>query len=139
MPKTIERAARGAAAGAVATIPMTAVMLAAKHTGSMGQLPPEKITRRALAAANQQASTPATKAAAAVAHFGFGAAAGAAFAMIADERDELPAAMAKGAGFGLALYALSPRTRSMTSSAAMASSNATGGGAPSRIARATPR
>jgi hypothetical protein len=103
----LERSTRGAAAGAIATVPMTAMMLAAQRTGSLGELPPEKVTRRALAAANQEPSTTAEKAIAAAAHFGFGALAGAVFGLIGGEGDDLPTSLAKGVGFGLALYAFS--------------------------------
>src|SRR5690242_21779510 len=101
MANTIERGARGAAAGALATVPMSAVMLAAQQLGSIGQQPPEKLTQRALAAANQQPSSTATKAVATAAHFAFGAAAGAAYGMITGEDDAVPAALAKGVAFGL--------------------------------------
>ena len=36
---------RGALAGAVATVPMTAVFMAAEKTGLMGEIPPKHITR----------------------------------------------------------------------------------------------
>jgi uncharacterized membrane protein YagU involved in acid resistance len=107
MSNTIERGARGAAAGALATLPMSAVMLAAQRIGALGEHPPEKVARRALAAANQEPSTTKEKATAAAAHLAFGAAAGALYGMVSDERDEWPAAVAKGVGFGLALYAFS--------------------------------
>ncbi|HEX4683183.1 MAG TPA: hypothetical protein VH277_10755 [Gemmatimonadaceae bacterium] len=107
MTTMIERSARGAAAGAIATVPMTAVMLAAQRMGSLGELPPRKIARRALAAANQEPSTTAEKATAAAAHLGFGALAGAVFGLMVGEDDDLATGLAKGVGFGLALYALS--------------------------------
>jgi hypothetical protein len=86
---------------------MTAVMLAAQRMGSLGRMPPEKVVRRAIAAANQAPSTPTERIVAAAAHFGFGAAAGAAYSLMTDEDDALPASLAKGIGFGLALYAIS--------------------------------
>ena len=107
MSNTLERSARGAAAGALATVPMSAVMLGAQRIGALGEQPPEKISRRALAAANREPTTTAEKATAATLHFAFGAAAGALYGMFADERDAWPTAAAKGVGFGLALYAVS--------------------------------
>lgn len=107
MPKRVQSVARGAAAGALATIPMSAVMLASEHLGAVGELPPETIARRALAAANRERTDPAVKAVATAAHFAFGAAAGAVFGAVQSDDDDLPLAVAKGVGFGLAVYALS--------------------------------
>lgn len=107
MSNTLRSAARGAAAGAIATIPMSAVMLASERLGAMGQLPPETITRKALAAANREKTSPTVKAVATAAHFAFGAAAGAAYGAMQSGDDDLPLALTKGVGFGLAVYALS--------------------------------
>jgi hypothetical protein len=73
----------GAVAGAIATIAMSAVMLGAKRAGITGELPPEKIARRAIeAVADEPPTDHDERAAAAVAHVGFGAAAGAPFALL---------------------------------------------------------
>jgi hypothetical protein len=73
----------GAAAGALATIAMSAVMLVAKRAGITGELPPERITRRAIeAVVDEPPRDDQEDAAAAVAHLGFGAAAGALFAVL---------------------------------------------------------
>ena len=73
----------GALAGGLATVAMSAVMLGAKRAGITGELPPEKIGRRAIEAiGDEPPSDHEMQAAAAVAHVGFGAAAGALFALL---------------------------------------------------------
>jgi uncharacterized protein DUF6789 len=73
----------GAVAGGIATVAMSAVMLGAKRAGISGELPPEKIARRAIeAVGDERPSAHEEQAAAAVAHIGFGAAAGALFALL---------------------------------------------------------
>lgn len=107
MPTTIKTGLNGAMAGALATIPMSAVMVGAQRVGLMGRQPPEVITQRALDAANTEPTTTATKALAAALHFAFGAAAGTVFALLNRDETSRPLAVAKGVGFGLALYAAS--------------------------------
>jgi len=73
----------GTVAGGLATLAMSAVMLGAKRAGITGELPPETIARRAIeGVAGQPPSDRKEHAAAAVAHLGFGAAAGALFALL---------------------------------------------------------
>ena len=72
-------ALRGAAAGAVATGTMSALMLAAQETGFMGQQPPEKIAEAVLDAAEVPAPGPTDEALAIFLHFVFGASCGALF------------------------------------------------------------
>jgi hypothetical protein len=107
MRDKLQRGLAGAVAGAIATAPMSAVMLAAERTGLMGRQPPEAIVQKALDAANAQPSSAAARAAAVTAHFAFGAAGGAAYAFLDDDDDSLPLSIAKGVGFGLAVYAVS--------------------------------
>src|SRR5688572_13116405 len=72
--------ARGAAAGSLSTVSMSAVMWGAQQLGLMGQQPPKKITRAALEAVDATPlPEPAENAMSLLAHLGFGAACGAAF------------------------------------------------------------
>jgi hypothetical protein len=80
-PGALEEVAAGLASGALATLPMSAVMWAAQRTGHMGRQPPAKITDAALDAAGEEDTPlPARRAAAMLLHFGFGAGAGALYA-----------------------------------------------------------
>ena len=73
----------GAAAGALSTVAMSAVMLGAKRAGITGELPPERITRRAIdAVSSDPPDDHSPDALAAVAHLGFGASAGALFGLL---------------------------------------------------------
>jgi hypothetical protein len=85
-------AVRGTLAGAMATIWMTAVMFAAQRLGLMGEQPPRTLTSRALGRAGigQRVPEPAHDLLAAVAHVGFGAAIGAAFAVASTRRGPAP-------------------------------------------------
>lgn len=71
---------RGALAGAAATLPMSAVMLALrKH---MGEQPPDVITTEAARAVGAEPTEKEADALASVAHLAFGAAGGAAYALL---------------------------------------------------------
>ena len=73
----------GAAAGATATVAMSAVMLGAKRAGISGELPPERITRTAIDRLSARPLDDHTEhAIASVAHLGFGAVAGALFNLL---------------------------------------------------------
>jgi uncharacterized membrane protein YagU involved in acid resistance len=95
----MKRVLRGAAAGTLATGAMSMVMLGAKRVGLMGGMPPEKITARLLNRAGVRRSAAQQDAIATVLHFGFGAAAGAGFGVVAQRRVTIrvPAGMAYGA------------------------------------------
>ena len=74
---------RGAVVGAVATVPMSVVMLAAKRVGLMGTQPPEKITARLLSRLGYRRRRSETQDLLASAlHVGFGAGAGAVFVLL---------------------------------------------------------
>jgi len=90
----------GALAGLVATVPMTLVMLAGHRLFEPRQakLPPRLITDRLL---GRKASDEAGRWHALAAHFGFGAATGALFALWP------PPSVGKGVVFGLAVWAVS--------------------------------
>jgi hypothetical protein len=95
----MKRVLRGATAGTLATAFMSIVMLGAKQLGLMGDMPPEKITARLLSRAGVRRSAAQQDALATVLHFGFGAAAGAGFGVVAPGpvTIRVPAGMAYGA------------------------------------------
>ncbi len=99
----IDALTRGAAAGVVATAAMSALMLAAGRAGLMGRQPPEAIVRRAGALTAAEPRGRLADALATVAHLGFGAGTGAAYALLPPTRR--PAA--RGAAAGTAVYAVS--------------------------------
>ena len=73
----------GAAAGAIATVAMSAVMLGAKRAGVSGELPPERITRTAIDRLTARPLDDHTEhTIASVTHLGFGAVAGALFNLL---------------------------------------------------------
>jgi uncharacterized membrane protein YagU involved in acid resistance len=71
--------ARGAAAGAIATLAHTAVMEIARRMGVLGEPPPKKITR---AVAGVEESGAALNLTTVALHFGFGAVTGALYAAL---------------------------------------------------------
>jgi hypothetical protein len=75
------RAARGFAAGLVATTTMSATMLALQKLGLLGRMPPRLLTERTLArfGLHRKTSRTARKALTALNHFGFGGTMGALF------------------------------------------------------------
>lgn len=109
MSHTYDRLLAGATAGFAATGPMTAVM-EGLHTllppREQDPLPPRQITERGAATAGvaHELDDEETEAAAAVAHFGFGTAAGALFGLIA-ARSQSP--VLAGVGYGLGVWAAS--------------------------------
>lgn len=105
VPRT---AVQGLVTGAVATVPMSAVMLVAGRTGAMGTQPPEQVTEKAMDAAGvDDASESEQNVTASIAHLAFGAGGGAAFALL-QRRLRLPVpTVVQGVGFGLAVWAAS--------------------------------
>lgn len=78
----------GALVGAVATVPMTALMLTAQRLGLMGTQPPRRLTDAAIDVVHESMDDapvdppePARRALTAITHLGFGAAAGVPFAL----------------------------------------------------------
>lgn len=99
----------GALAGTAATLAMSVVMLAAQRAGLMGRLPPRQITEATIDAVPKvEAPTEESINALSVgAHLGFGAAAGALFAVVYQMvRSARPAPLA-GMIFGFAVWAVS--------------------------------
>jgi hypothetical protein len=105
---TLHSALDGALAGAAATLPMSAVMAAADRAGMMGKHPPEVIVEKGMRRSGVRADETTEDAVTLVAHFGFGAAAGAVFGLInrraAHRRSTW---IAEGIAFGLVVYAVS--------------------------------
>ncbi|KAA9380043.1 hypothetical protein F5972_10555 [Microbispora cellulosiformans] len=81
----IRRLARGAAAGALATLTMSAVMLAGQRAGLMPGQPPRHIVRAALPGHRHRPKR-GERTLGALAHLGFGAATGAAFGVLTGNR-----------------------------------------------------
>ena len=95
----MKRLLRGAGAGSLATAFMSVIMFGARQLGLMGGMPPEKITAKFLNRAGVRRSAGQQDALATLLHFGFGAAAGAGFGLVAPRRVivRVPAGMAYGA------------------------------------------
>jgi hypothetical protein len=96
---------RGAAAGALATVPMSLTMLAAKRAGWMGKLPPEKITQSALNAADLPVDRQERKLLSLIAHFGYGVGCGSLFALLLGNRSSSPSAPLLGTAFATLVWA----------------------------------
>lgn len=106
--------AGGAAAGSGATAAMSVLMLTWQRSSSGPSLAPAVVTDRALEAVHLRPSSTSLRAAVeAVAHFGFGSGAGAAYGLLSDGlRRVVPAvqrvpAPLRGAVFGLGVWAVS--------------------------------
>lgn len=97
---------RGAAAGVVATIPMSAVTVAAQALGALRRQPPQVITDAALDGAGVDPPALARKAAGVLAHLGFGATMGALFALLRRPRGRARGAL-EGAVWGTAVWTAS--------------------------------
>jgi hypothetical protein len=100
-------AARGAAAGFAATLPMSAVMHAGHQRlpwGQRGPLPPAKITGRLLESVDAADIEPETGTALTLAnHFAYGTATGALFGAVVGSRAAMP--VAAGVAYALGVWA----------------------------------
>jgi hypothetical protein len=110
----MERIARGMTAGLVgglgATLLMSVVMLAARRAGVTPQLPPHKIAEKGIEEVKSGASGEGEEAVVAtVAHFAFGAGAGALYGAMTAPVAPLPTpvALAAGLAFGSAVWLVS--------------------------------
>ncbi len=101
MRHSILRVARGAGAGLVATIPMSAVMLAAQRLGPVDELDPEIITETGLDAAGVEASESTQNLLSTLAHLGFGAGVGAVYGLLSPRVRRAP--LLTGPIYGLAV------------------------------------
>ncbi len=108
MNRHVKDLMHGAIGGAVATVGMSGVMLAAQKVGVLGTPPPRQLTDTALDAAGAPEIPEGGKdAIAAGAHLGFGVLAGALFGFLHRKlRLPIPAAV-HGVVFGLAVWGLS--------------------------------
>ena len=98
----------GVVGGLIGTLGMSALLLAARRLGLVGQLPPERITEAALDTAGlQERPEQAQDALAVLAHFAFGGALGAPFVLLR-RRLRLPGPPAlQGAVYGSLVWAVS--------------------------------
>lgn len=103
MSISLTSAGRGALAGSAATVVMSAFMLAAGRAGLVGRQPPEAIVRRAGALTGQEPRGRTADLLASVAHLGFGATTGAAYAVLPPPRSPV----VRGVVVSLGVYAVS--------------------------------
>src|SRR5690348_6910935 len=83
MQRTVSAAVSGTAGGLAGTVTMSALLLAAQKFGLLGRFPPERITKKALEAANVgDVDKPAHLALTTILHFGFGGSLGTTFGVI---------------------------------------------------------
>jgi hypothetical protein len=101
------RIAEGAGAGALATLPMTMVMIGAQRAGLLGEPPPAKITDALLDALPGDESSSERRMWTGLTHVGFGAATGAVFALLGPGGWPAARAALAGVGFGTAVWAIS--------------------------------
>ena len=107
MRTTLVTLVRGALAGLAGTVAMSAVMLAARKTGLLGKMPPERITEAGLRVLHVKTSERAENALATVAHLGYGVGVGALFS-VATGTAKLPVpGPVAGALFGLLVWGVS--------------------------------
>ncbi len=108
MQRDVKAILDGGLGGAVGTVGMSALMLAAGKAGLIGEQPPDKIARAALDAAGvQQRDEEAQDALAILLHFGFGAGCGALFGVLHRRLPfRVPAAL-HGMVFALLIWATS--------------------------------
>jgi hypothetical protein len=100
---------RGAVSGTAATLPMSAVMVAAQRAGLMGRHPPELITEQAFSSADIEPSKRSHAIASATAHVGFGMAAGSLYGVFARRIGSPAPPVLQGIAYGLLVYGLSYR------------------------------
>jgi uncharacterized membrane protein YagU involved in acid resistance len=106
----MNRMKAGVVAGLVATVPMTAVMLALHRRLPLGEqypLPPQEITAEMAekAGLDEHVGEPEHGVATTLTHFGYGAATGGIYGALIDGVDAPPAAL--GAAYGVAVWVAS--------------------------------
>lgn len=102
----MQRVGIGAVGGFVATSLMDVFLTELRRLGALHMYPPEEITGRALEAADVPHDEGERKAATAVAHYAFGATAGAAFGLVPTPRKR-PAVIVTGVLYGLGIWLVS--------------------------------
>jgi len=103
----LKTVATGGIAGLLATLIMSACMLAADYLGWMNEQPPKTITSRVARKAGMPVSGASLDVATGMAHLGFGIVGGSAFGLIARRLPSLPASALVGVGYGLLIWATS--------------------------------
>ena len=96
----------GATGGAIATVAMSAVMIAGERSGLMGEQPPTTVTRFALGAAGVDQPSPPATLLSPVMHLAFGALSGGVFGVVRRLAPSVPGEVL-GVCFGLAVWAVS--------------------------------
>lgn len=107
MTTKIAKLEHGLTSGALATVPMTAVMFAAQKLGLLGKMPPAKITDDMLARGGVAATKSERNALTTLAHLGFGAGCGALYSLLRPGRPSLGRAAIEGAAFATAVWGAS--------------------------------
>ena len=103
-PALLRDLVRGAIAGAVATVPMSAVMLAAQKAGALPKQPPEEIVDSALDAADVEVDEATSNVLATLNHFAFGASIGAGYSALRRATSERGDAAVVGIAYALAVW-----------------------------------
>lgn len=104
----VRQVAKGAFAGAVATLPMSAVMVAAQRAGYLGEMPPDRITSAVMKAVNAKKWLVRDHDALSFAnHVAFGATSGAAYAALRQPGPRAVPDIIAGISFGLAVWLIS--------------------------------
>lgn len=98
------RLVAGALGGLVATVPMSAGMLAAQQAGVLGVQPPKRLVRTLLPGGGPHKEREGEDAIATVAHLGFGVAGGAVYGLLVPRR---VVGVTSGILYGLAVWAVS--------------------------------
>ena len=107
MTTTLAKLEHGLTSGALATLPMTALMFAAQKLGWLGKLPPAEITDDLLARSGMSANKTERTALTTALHVGFGAGCGALYSLLRPGRPSLARAAAEGAAFATGVWGAS--------------------------------
>lgn len=100
----LRRLVGGALGGLVATVPMSAGMIAARHAGILGEHPPKRLVRSLLPGGGPHKKRQGEDALATVAHVGFGLVGGATYGLFVPRR---VVGATSGILYGLVVWAVS--------------------------------
>ncbi len=107
MTSSLAKLEHGITSGALATLPMTVVMVAAQKLGLLGKMPPAKITDDMLARAGVPATRTERNALTTLAHLGFGAGCGALYSLLRPGRPSPARAAIEGVVFATGVWGAS--------------------------------
>lgn len=107
MTTPLARLEHGITSGALATVPMTAVMFVAQKLGLLGKMPPAKITDDMLARGGVPATRTERKALTTLMHLGFGAGCGALYSLLRPGRPSPARAAIEGIVFATGVWGAS--------------------------------